>query len=224
MVIFGAAGDLTGRMLIPSLYNLARAQLLSPEFAVVGVARSQMSDEEFRKRQRETAWRSPLFKNLAEVAADTAAEDARPGLRQQFLTMVEQSGVGVSAERLLGIMAVVAVALGGLGVLVRRNLLVAGIDRERDLLRAAAHSRRESARGLETDVAWRRRKEHEADHIGPGRERRVQCLGCLQAADFDQQGHGWERSINWISRLVATVRGSKSNSIVSATTWKSICQ
>ena len=29
MVIFGAAGDLTGRMLIPALYNLARANLLS---------------------------------------------------------------------------------------------------------------------------------------------------------------------------------------------------
>ena len=40
MVIFGAAGDLTGRMLIPALYNLARAGLLSREFAVVGVARS----------------------------------------------------------------------------------------------------------------------------------------------------------------------------------------
>ena len=40
MVIFGAAGDLTGRMLIPALYNLARAGLLSHEFAVVGVARS----------------------------------------------------------------------------------------------------------------------------------------------------------------------------------------
>src|SRR5947209_8558541 len=50
MVIFGAAGDLTGRMLIPALYNLARAGLLSKEFAVVGVARSQMSNEEFRKR------------------------------------------------------------------------------------------------------------------------------------------------------------------------------
>jgi glucose-6-phosphate 1-dehydrogenase len=49
MVIFGAAGDLTGRMLIPALYNLARAGLLSKEFAVLGVARSQMSDEEFRK-------------------------------------------------------------------------------------------------------------------------------------------------------------------------------
>src|SRR5208283_4814150 len=50
MVIFGAAGDLTGRMLIPALYNLARAGLLSREFAVVGVARTQMSNDEFRVR------------------------------------------------------------------------------------------------------------------------------------------------------------------------------
>src|SRR5258706_9003143 len=50
MVIFGAAGDLTARMLIPALYNLARADLLSKEFAVLGVARKQMADEDFRKR------------------------------------------------------------------------------------------------------------------------------------------------------------------------------
>src|SRR6201982_477735 len=50
MVIFGAAGDLTGRMLIPALYNLARAGLLSREFAVLGVARKQYSDEDFRKK------------------------------------------------------------------------------------------------------------------------------------------------------------------------------
>ena len=50
MVIFGAAGDLTGRMLIPALYNLARASLLPREFAVLGVARSPYSDEDFRKK------------------------------------------------------------------------------------------------------------------------------------------------------------------------------
>src|ERR1700690_3399792 len=50
MVIFGAAGDLTGRKLIPALYNLARAGLLSREFAVVGVARTPMSNDEFRKK------------------------------------------------------------------------------------------------------------------------------------------------------------------------------
>jgi glucose-6-phosphate 1-dehydrogenase len=50
MVIFGAAGDLTQRKLIPSLYNLAKAGLLPPEFAIVGMARGAMSTEDFRKR------------------------------------------------------------------------------------------------------------------------------------------------------------------------------
>ena len=50
MVIFGAAGDLTRRKLIPALYNLASEQLLSREFAVVGLARSQMTTEQFRDK------------------------------------------------------------------------------------------------------------------------------------------------------------------------------
>jgi glucose-6-phosphate 1-dehydrogenase len=50
MVIFGAAGDLTRRKLIPALYNLATEQLLSREFAVVGLARAQMSTEQFRDK------------------------------------------------------------------------------------------------------------------------------------------------------------------------------
>ena len=50
MVIFGAAGDLTKRKLIPALYNLKHSNLLSDNFAVIGVARAEMNDEEFRKR------------------------------------------------------------------------------------------------------------------------------------------------------------------------------
>src|SRR5579883_1611188 len=53
MVIFGASGDLTQRKLIPALYNLARVQLLSPNFAVVGVARRPMSSEEYRRKLSE---------------------------------------------------------------------------------------------------------------------------------------------------------------------------
>ena len=48
MVIFGASGDLTKRKLIPALYNLAKDNLLSKEFAVVGVARNEMNSEQFR--------------------------------------------------------------------------------------------------------------------------------------------------------------------------------
>jgi glucose-6-phosphate 1-dehydrogenase len=49
MVIFGAAGDLTSRKLIPALYNLARQDLLSREFAVVGFSHGAMSTDDFRK-------------------------------------------------------------------------------------------------------------------------------------------------------------------------------
>src|SRR5216684_2663222 len=48
MVIFGASGDLTKRKLIPALYNLAKDNLLSKDFALVGVARNEMSTDEFR--------------------------------------------------------------------------------------------------------------------------------------------------------------------------------
>ena len=48
MVIFGASGDLTKRKLIPALYNLAKENLLSKEFALVGFARNELTSEQFR--------------------------------------------------------------------------------------------------------------------------------------------------------------------------------
>ena len=53
MVIFGAAGDLTKRKLIPALYNLKHSRCLADNFAVLGIARAEMSDEEFRRRMRD---------------------------------------------------------------------------------------------------------------------------------------------------------------------------
>ncbi len=53
MVIFGFSGDLTRRKLIPSLYNLAKQGLLSREFAIVGLGRTPMSDEDARKKMTE---------------------------------------------------------------------------------------------------------------------------------------------------------------------------
>ncbi|HLG16399.1 MAG TPA: glucose-6-phosphate dehydrogenase [Blastocatellia bacterium] len=50
MVIFGAAGDLTKRKLIPALYNLAKDHLLSREFAIIGVARAPLTTEAFRAK------------------------------------------------------------------------------------------------------------------------------------------------------------------------------
>lgn len=50
MVIFGASGDLTRRMLIPSLFSLAEQSLIPPEFSVLGISRRAFSDGEFRQR------------------------------------------------------------------------------------------------------------------------------------------------------------------------------
>src|SRR5262245_30306243 len=50
MVIFGASGDLTKRKLIPALCNLAKDNLLSREFALVGFGRADLSHEQFRDK------------------------------------------------------------------------------------------------------------------------------------------------------------------------------
>ena len=50
LVIFGASGDLTRRKLLPALYSLSRGQRLPARFAVVGVGRSAMTDEQFRQQ------------------------------------------------------------------------------------------------------------------------------------------------------------------------------
>jgi glucose-6-phosphate 1-dehydrogenase len=44
LVIFGASGDLTKRKLLPALFHLYQADLLPPQFAIVGVARRPLGD------------------------------------------------------------------------------------------------------------------------------------------------------------------------------------
>ena len=82
IVIFGASGDLTARKLLPALYRLMYERRLSPGFAVVGVSRTPMSDDQFREKMRESVehfledspfetdlWTS-FAKNLFYIAGD----------------------------------------------------------------------------------------------------------------------------------------------------------
>ncbi|CAN5686157.1 glucose-6-phosphate dehydrogenase [soil metagenome] len=55
VVIFGATGDLTHRKLIPALYNIAADGELPPGLTVVGFARRDKSDDEFRGELGEAA-------------------------------------------------------------------------------------------------------------------------------------------------------------------------
>lgn len=50
IVIFGASGDLTRRKLVPALHSLSCEGVLPADCHIIGVARTELSDEEFRDR------------------------------------------------------------------------------------------------------------------------------------------------------------------------------
>jgi glucose-6-phosphate 1-dehydrogenase len=49
VVIFGASGDLTQRKLVPALANLVRHRRVTSSLTLIGVGRSALSAEEFRR-------------------------------------------------------------------------------------------------------------------------------------------------------------------------------
>src|SRR3990172_1852022 len=78
IVIFGAAGDLTKRKLLPALYNLKVNVLLPQELAIVGVTRKEKSHEQFRAEQ------SQDMRDFATQAVDDALwGELRRGLYYQ---------------------------------------------------------------------------------------------------------------------------------------------
>jgi len=85
---------------------------------------SKRVDEELCKRQRERVQKSALFKNLGSVAPESEDEDEpRPSLRHWFETLVEQSGLTLTPQRLLSIMLIGGGALALAAGLVRQSLL-----------------------------------------------------------------------------------------------------
>src|ERR1700757_3218835 len=67
LVIFGAGGDLTKRLLMPAIYNLAKAKLLPDRFAIIAVDRTPKPVESFRDY---------LAEGVRSFVSDTAS--ARP--------------------------------------------------------------------------------------------------------------------------------------------------
>jgi glucose-6-phosphate 1-dehydrogenase len=65
MVIFGATGDLTKRLVMPALYNLARTKVLPEQFALIGVARAEGTAE---------SWRDELYGSLKSFVGNAATE------------------------------------------------------------------------------------------------------------------------------------------------------
>ena len=53
ILVFGASGDLTSRKLIPAMFQLSQQSYLSARCPIVGVARREKTDDEFRAEMRE---------------------------------------------------------------------------------------------------------------------------------------------------------------------------
>ena len=68
MTVFGAAGDLMRRKLLPSLFNLDRHGLLPAQFAPIGLSRNAANDDDFR---------SVVAQDLAEFAPNSDEEARR---------------------------------------------------------------------------------------------------------------------------------------------------
>jgi glucose-6-phosphate 1-dehydrogenase len=103
LVIFGASGDLTQRKLFPALYSLAYRRLLPEQFAVVGVARTEESDQEFAERMKEAVkehsrdeFRDDVWDLIAEgmryLATDFADEEGLDRLAQLLTELDEERG------------------------------------------------------------------------------------------------------------------------------------
>jgi glucose-6-phosphate 1-dehydrogenase len=109
IVIFGASGDLCRRKIYPALYALALRDLLPEQFAVVGVARTQLSNDEFLASMesglREFArdeFRPEVWERMAAVTQYVAtdfADEAGGDLVAQTLTQLDEE-LGTRGNRL----------------------------------------------------------------------------------------------------------------------------
>jgi glucose-6-phosphate 1-dehydrogenase len=105
LVIFGASGDLTHKKLIPALYALAFRRLLPDKFAVVGVARSEGDDDQFRADMRdavqkhardefrEEVW-DALAANMRYVATDFADPEGEDRIAEVLTGLDQEVGTG----------------------------------------------------------------------------------------------------------------------------------
>jgi glucose-6-phosphate 1-dehydrogenase len=176
LVIFGASGDLTRRLVMPALYNLACDRLLPTPFTVVGVARDELSDDEFRGRLTsavqhfntrasfEPAIWDPLAVRMHYTAGDFEAPATYTQLGKLLTRLQSQDGAG---RNLLFYLATPPAAFGpisaqlGAAGLCRREGVWTRLIIEKpfghDLASAAALSR-------ELLAHWREEQLYRIDH------------------------------------------------------------
>src|SRR5690606_26442016 len=95
LILFGATGDLSQRMLLPSLCALDADELLPENLRVIGTARSPMSDSEFRNFARAGAAKSRPAERRGQRAGflHRLSYQARCGTRPEgFAKRAERAG------------------------------------------------------------------------------------------------------------------------------------
>jgi glucose-6-phosphate 1-dehydrogenase len=103
LVIFGASGDLTRRKIFPALYALALRRMLPEQFAIVGAARSEWTDDEFRAQMEAAVrefgrdeFRQDVWDRLAEATSyrslDFADDDVTKELASYLTQLDEERG------------------------------------------------------------------------------------------------------------------------------------
>lgn len=95
VIIFGASGDLTYRKLIPALYNIAADGDLPAAVSIVGFARREKSDEQFRQELEEA-----LKKFSRQGLNDQIWADLKPRIYYHRSEFSDDAGYKSLAERL----------------------------------------------------------------------------------------------------------------------------
>jgi glucose-6-phosphate 1-dehydrogenase len=106
LVIFGASGDLARRKLVPALWSMFQGRVLPEPFAVIGVARSPMTNEQFRARMREAITEfarvqpptQKVWDRFAQAlyyhAGDPASPELYGGLADHLRQVEQERGTG----------------------------------------------------------------------------------------------------------------------------------
>src|SRR5947207_10902562 len=95
VVIFGATGDLTHRKLLPALYNLAADAELPPAVTVIGFARREKNDDEFRREMEEA-----VRKFSRQTVRDEIWKTFSQSIFYHQSDFADESGFKTLAERL----------------------------------------------------------------------------------------------------------------------------
>jgi glucose-6-phosphate 1-dehydrogenase len=95
LVIFGASGDLTSKKLMPALYSLAFRRLLPEKFGIVGAARTEESDDDFRERMKKA-----VQEHARDPFKDEVWDELAAGMRYVTLDFADDSAEDKLAETL----------------------------------------------------------------------------------------------------------------------------